>query len=348
MAEKTQAISPSTQSSAEPAPNSTAPASSPRTLLDEYDLGDTQNDEVFDNPPAKSEPPAAESLPAAGSSSETPRDPETGRFLPKDDISAASQHSRHTVQQALDLGWSDEEIAATAPEALADQVYKATRAALRVSREQTREDSLMQATERRSSVVPRAPVQAVPEAEEEVNLGIDEKLFDPDLMGALKKLEKERRAELKALRAEVAELRTAEAFRQDMSNNARIDRVFAKHEKILGKGRGDDFDHSSPEFQRRLSVLALVDRDKSKAPIAAKIDKAVSILFGTQAPSTEVPQRRGPSPEQWANSVVERPTQRSGAAEPKGEEKAMRTAAALLQEMNAGLDEGTEEEGFLD
>jgi len=317
------------------------PATKP-SIVDQYELGDTgyDNSAVLSSDPATSEEaPAVAPLPEPASS--RPRDA-SGRFLPQD----GPKHSSRTLRMAQDLGLSDQEIAETPPDMLDDVVYHMNRQAMKLAREHSTQALLQSPGDRTlAQQPPKSAGQAPPEPDEE-GFGALEEQLDPNLMGVIKRQAKE----MKELKAMIGQLAQHEQVRQTESMAQQIDRAFEglgeAYQGILGKGRGIELQADSPHYARRLAVLAEVQRANTPGTMEQQITKAVKTLYGDRGPKQAAQpagrqpaaRRNGYSAEEWERGGLARPTQRAGAAEPPGDQKAMRTAAAFMREQGV-LDE---------
>jgi hypothetical protein len=183
---------------------------------------------------------------------------------------------------------------------------------------------------------------------------------------------------LEALEPEVKGLRQNEMSRQQRQVFDVIDGAFdllgPEYEKTFGTGPAAEM-VNTPELKRRRALMQLANIDFSKNPNSRKIAEVLkplaAELFGTSAtfadvkppatdpyglgrngqqpaatPAKPTERPRGPdgrflppTPEEWEEAQTQRPTERNGSPEVKGEKKAMKTAAQWLK------DRGFDEEG---
>lgn len=333
--------SPSATVSAGNPPNST------KDLIAQYELGD-------DAPPAETEASSqAAEVNASASAAETPagvtgepvsprptppRDPETGKFLPRAEAPETHQHSPRVRATALRLGVSEEEIARTTPEHLEEIVYHLTGQLTALRQERAQEASReSRATDR----LPEQPAQAqAAEQPPEDELAFEEGSFDPTIEKFMK-VARDQAKQIKELTALVGQLVQNEHVRFKETMGQRIDRVFdslgSDYEPFLGKGRGNEMRPDEPALQRRKAVLAMVEMDKSKSTLEEKIKRVAQTLYGVRGAPIEQPerpskQRNGYTTEEWNAGGLQRPTNRAGAGEPPGEEKAVKGVERYLRE----------------
>lgn len=170
-------------------------------------------------------------------------------------------------------------------------------------------------------------------AEEPFDLGLSEDDVDPKIIAAFKKMNE--RHEKKTARLEAA-LAVERASKEQSSLNVRVDKAFADlgDPKLFGTGGLEELPANSAYAQRRKAVWNMAKEGASSLPEAlARLAQARQVLFGgeppKQAPSgdTATPQAT-PSQTTWAAGAVAKPTQRAGAIDPPGPEKAAKTIQA--------------------
>lgn len=303
-----------------------------KPVLAEYELGDSQFDPAIDLPPAKTPDPQ----PAAADAS-----------LPAPAEPAAPKHSGRLVRMARDLGLSDEEINSTPTEQLDDIVYHLNRQALQSAREASRTETFHQSQDRRAAPQ-EEPV--APEAPDEYGLDLDESQYAPGLVRALKEVAGKSKREIEALQKQVRSLEEREKNRQQESVTRQLDRLFEKADKptLFGKGGRHELAAEGPEYMRRIAVLSAMDRMK-EGTLAEKFQRAVTMLYG-QAPQPSEPANGNQLSDQqkrWNDAALAKPTQRQS-EEPKGEAKALKSAARYMRENGIGDADDMTEEGFLD
>jgi hypothetical protein len=260
-----------------------------------------------------------------------PRD-EAGRFVkPITPDQAHTSHTAYLVRIAKNLGFSDEEIQGIPPETLGLAVAKVqeTKQAERreASAERTQHEAAAQS--RQSSGIPPVPPQI-----DKFELPDEE--YDDKLLGVLKRQDKE----LKALRAELQQLRNVEINRQNETLTQKLDRLFAGQPKErFGDGPGKKLDGKSPEMKRRMAVLREMET-LGPGDIEDHFQKAVKTIYGDSKPVEANPIKElEERQEQFRNGGVARPTHRNGAPEPKGVSKATSSVAEVLKEMGAASSE---------
>lgn len=324
------------------------------SIADQYELGDTEHSPEFDEASGGEPTAAVPGEPGSLPSSPAPavaRD-DKGRFQKPAEAAPAAEpttpaHPIRLVRLAQELGLADEVINNYSTDHLDELVFQLHRQALRLAREHTRQETVQKSGDRTWSADGPAPVTAPP-AKEEVSLGIEEDKYDPDLLGVIKKQAK-RLADLEARLEGDSRAKANESLAET------IDRVFVKHESVLGKGKGKELDPGSRDWHRRMAVLGIVDRDTSKSPIEAKIDRAVKLLYGEEGTAERAGSDAGGEriskslkerQAQWEQGSLARPTHREGSAEPKGEKKAIQTAARIMKDRGMYDDEGMPEDAF--
>lgn len=338
-------ISANVPSSAQPAVAAPTPAPpAPSSLLDDYvldedDLGSASSVAVA------SEPVAAQANPAPP---------------------APPSHPHYLIENALELGLSQQDIDRTPTDRLSEVVFHTHKAMLREMREQRRADVVQAAKDQ----PPPAPAQAstgVVPPEEAIDLGIpNEDDFAPELLGMLKRVVGGIRKELAEVKGQLAGYQQREFAREAETNADMADRVFARYKHALGDKGRRDLTADSPEYQRRMAVIRNVAADTSNLPLEAKLDKHAALLFGAggsspeparatpvqpPAPSRKVRPQRPDGTfmsdaeiadlERWNSGATARPTARVGAPEPNGEAKAKQSVEDFFRERGEG--EGEED-----
>ncbi len=307
---------------AEPAPSE--PTKTPKQdLVEQYELGDTQPDPEVDQSPSLPGSPEEEGTTPPPA---RPRGPD-GKFK--------KQAPQHLIKLALDFGLSDEEIQDVDPEVLAQTVYHLNRQMRNMQESNSRETAILGATNQ--------PLEEKPE--EPITLGVDESKFDPDLVSMFKELKKENRD----LRNELNQVKQVQINQHSETMAQKIDRLFeTQNENLFGKGRGAEMDQSGPEYARRLAVLRAVKEDKAKGSFEQKFQKYSKMLFGAENQNSPAAVARKFTKEEWEEGALRRPTARAGAGEPKGEKKAMQTAARFMRENGMTDESDPSAEDFLE
>jgi len=340
------------------------PAAEPaKTLVDEYDLGNTTNNAEPAGVPPSSEPSAEFTQPEAPLSSRPvpPKDPVTGRFVPREPTQQEpAQQRRHApsiVHDALEFGIPEEEIETTDPGELQRTVLHMRRQAQKLSQENNRIRLMQSGGENAErplfSAEPGVPVPqqpsaaqmapAAPAAEADPFDTLIEAGYDKDLLAPIKALRAEV-LELRQLKQQVQSLTQREVIRHNLTLADQIDRAFAslpaEFESVLGKQPRHEIEPGSAEGRRRIAVLNEVQSmAKQPGTLEQKISRAAKLLYGTNtpaAPAAPESARNGlPANEEWDRAALARPTQRRGANEPKGRELAERSVAAALRELES-------------
>lgn len=276
----------------------------------------------------------------------------------RSDGTFAPQHPDYLVSQATDFGFSQSEIDSFSSEALGIAIAKQHRAQQKLRDDLARERSISEATARQAplppaSVSPRGEAARETEFDE---LGLDPaKGWDEDLLNVLRK----QHQELKSLKAQQTQYQERDNAREARTAAEMVDEAFSslpeKYQALFGKGAGIDF-KDKVELRRRLAVLRDIgivtqqglvglDRLPTKAKLIALIGDATSALYPQEQAHTPsvydepaTPQKGRPTAEEWQRGAVARPTQRSGAGEPAGEEKAKKNLAKKMREQ--GYDDG--------
>lgn len=326
-----------------PAPAPSAPAPEVQKGS-EYDL-DTSIDSELD---VTSAPVASEAAPAPKPAPSRPRDPDTGKFV------KPPEHSSRTLRMAKDLGLSDEEIAATAPDSLDDIVYHLNKRAMADARAAKRDEMTWSATEPRQqpkseTAEPAKPAQVQDEWESFSEADGPEDV-DPRIAKTFNKLT----SKIKQLEALVGTLTHREISREHMTATQKVDAAIASlgADAFFGTGPVDALPKGSIERERREAIVArakkLAGPTATPDDIAAKIPEAKSFFgLSDSAPTPAKPAKARISEEAWKEAGLNRPTQRVGPAEPKGDKRATKAAANWMRE-NGYYDDETELDGFPD
>lgn len=327
-----------------------SPAAPAPSLVDQYDAEGEDTSE-----------PAAPASAAVRSPAPEPdaRGPE--RLRNADGTFAAAQpqerkHSQYMIGMATELGIDPTEIATMTPDTLEVAVYHLSKQQRVRQREASVEQTMHQATDRslgaqagggspagQTSSPSAQPEAAVP-PEDPFDLGIDEQAYDPALIGAIKKMGAAHQKEIKQLKQQIGQLQHMEAIRANETFAQKMDRLFAGDEGTFGKGEGRTLKDDGPELARRRAVLGVMQSIKA-GTIEQKYEKAYELLYGTRVEAPAANDALAQRQEEWRRGNVARPTQRSGAAEPPGVEKAKRNVAAKLAEANGAVDSGEADEG---
>jgi hypothetical protein len=285
------------------------------------------------------------------------------------------KHAPHTLRMAADLGIPQADIDGASAEELGRLVYHLHRQVLTEARESRRQE----AQNGRQNVQPA--VVAPPQAPDGPDWGKDdngkaftEADYAPGVAAVIKKshaLEKK----VQDLEARLEALGSREQARERESAGDRIDRLFDslgdEGAKRFGKGTWRDFTEDSPEYQRRMAVLLLMDKDR-RGSLEARFKRAHDTIYGGvvlpdgasakggKGAEPTPPPTRPKRPDgtfksdselndderAWMNGGLARPTQRKGAPEPTGTKKAEKAVEAALKEMHA--DGGTSLDEFLE
>ena len=316
----------------EPAPN----------LTDQYDLGDSSFDPELDGTPSKQTSPEPTEKPTK---TLPPKDPKTGKFLKRDaapepvdepKTQPKPKPSARLARMAREFGVSDDEIENSDPEQLEAIVEHETR----------------------RLVQERATLDGKVEKRDELDFGIDENAYDPQLFNSLRGHFKSRDDKILALESKLDQIEKQTKHQASEAIYEQCDRAFAKHKDILGDGGRYDIDPKSPEYEKRMAVLASVQRDRGPGTLGHKIDRAVQRLFGAAKPKADPGDEQVDEPpangaqrftkEQWNNGALGKPTGRNGHTEPKGPNRAAKAVAEKMRERGITEDdfEGIEEAGL--
>jgi len=242
-------------------------------------------------------------------------------------------HPRQLFDLATDLGIPSEDIREMPTEALQAVVNSVARQAQRLEREaQARQQTLLSSIDR--NITTQAPA---PAPEPEPLSGLDMSQYDPGIAEALS-LVRQQAKELKALKAEMQQLKGNEVRRENERLSDIADRHFADYKTFLGEGRGHELASDSAELTRRRAILAMAEMDQSRTSFENKLKKALVTMYGeagktpapTPPPATPAPTT--PTQEAWLKGGVAKPTHREAAPEPPGVRKAEKSVAAILAE----------------
>jgi hypothetical protein len=330
-----------------------ADASSPApvpSLADEYDA---ESPEVTSEPAAPASAVSSPSVAPEARGTDRLRNPD-GTYAPI--LQPERRHSQPMVNMAAELGLTSEEIAGMTPDTLEVAVChlsKQQRMSQQWQRERQNsvEQTLSQATDRNLAGDQQAGggsppdsgprVQAgaaAPPADDAYDLGIDKTQYDPALIGAIEKLGRDHAKEIKSLKQQIQRLEAVEHLRANETNVQTLDRLFNRDSSLFGEGNLMALPKDSPVILKRQAFLATVEKMSGKT-LEEKYEKAKALLYGdAQPPAGDA--ALAARQDEWRRGNVARPTQRTGAGEPPGTEKAKRGVAAKLQEMNGAADSG--------
>lgn len=288
-----------------------------------------------------------------------------GRFAahppaePTPAVPVVADHPAALVQAAQEFGISDEEIAELPTRALFSQVSR-----LYKTQQQFIGQQAMQRQIQDSQVKP------LPPAEEDFDIGDPdfEQQVDPLIVKTIKKLGLQSRKEIESLRSELSKRDQRDADRALRENVAAIDTAFAslgkQYEKIFGKGGGVALQKSGgPEFQRRIAALNAAGiniNEVNRETILGQLKGAADILFvlpsgadpytaaqRVAAEPTPVKPTNGRFTEQeWEESALAHPTQRTPTELPEGDAKAVYNLTRKMQELELAKNPNAEIQAF--
>lgn len=308
-------------------PTTTAAAPAPAPVPDDpYDLGDTS----FNPQPVAAPAPVAEVAPDP-----RPRNPD-GTFA-----RPAPVHPQYLKDQALEFGFSEADLAEMPTDALHRTVLQMAKNRLAFRSQQDTARTVQ-------GDGPRVDPPPQPEPAPD-DLGLDESQYDPGLVGILKKQAKEL-AELRKVKGVVDSLNERETKRETSRAGDLLDSHFEalgpEYERIFGAGPAGEL-ADADAMKRRIFVLQEAGVNlsnvtpKSLAKIKAVAEKIYMPPEAAKAPDPYAPAEKAPaangakprvSPEDWAKASLAKPTQRSGASEPKGEALAKANLAQRFRE----------------
>lgn len=300
------------------------------TLAAQYDLEASEPEEAVS--PGAAVEPAAPSTPSPAAT--VPERGPDGRFLPKEETGSAASssvspptHSTRLINQALDLGISDDEIRDTPTDVLDERVYQLTKQVLAEAKA-NRHQATLQGDKQWDANKPITPevTPAVPD-----DLDLSEEEFDPRIV-KLARIAKALQKRLDEVEKDHAETKAERQEAKRLTIAERIDKAFVKFAPTLGQGRGIDLHPDSRDYRRRMAVLREVDADKSNRTLEQKIERAHDLLYGEAKPaqaSAEPSDRE----KEWLESGLARPTHRDATELPAGPKKAERAVANLQREM---------------
>lgn len=235
------------------------------------------------------------------------------------------------------MGYEQEDIDATPTGTLNRLVNTQLRAELAHRQEVARFQSLD-----RPAPAP-APKAEEPPADDELG---DMSEWDPRLAGILQNLHRTN----KDLQSKLDAAEKREQARVAKSLEEQIDLAFEslgpEYERYFGQGPIADLPENAPERKRRLAAFqtAAVDlKSVTPARLKKQLKEAADTLYPA-APAPAADPKKDPgaygaptngkriTPEQWDRAATAPPTQRRGAAEPAGEEKARADLERKVQE----------------
>ncbi len=248
---------------------------------------------------------------------------------------AAPQHPPYLTELGKSFGFDEDDFKVMTSEALGRAITKAQR-----------RDA--EWNQRVQAAQPQAiAAKPAPEPEPELAIDLDPAEYDEKLRGAFGKLRDESvksQKELKALRDEIAQQRAREQERSNAQVTQLVDDAFEalgpEFEWYFGKGSASEIRAADPDaFERRKLVLQKTGLDASLASgkqVMSKIKQALTALkiearpiVPPEADPEQTPTgRRRPTRKEWDDGATAVPTQRAGADEPKGYDRAVKNATA--------------------
>lgn len=318
----------------EPAP------SKPISLVEQYELGDDIAP-TDDDIPVEAQP-KAQKTPVEAETPARPRGPD-GKFLPADAPKESPKIPARLTRQAEELGFSEDDLEGATKEQVEDWIFAANKAQAKARKA----ESLMEVRERKKP----AEIEGDPSGNVASDDGLTEDMFSSDIIAEFRK----RDARIAELEKMVGQLGKVEHSRQVESFASQFDAAVEKLEmpQMFGTGRGIEMDTDSLEFKRRVKMVEEVAKDKSDKPMRVKVEAAAA-LFGfsksAPAPAKPAPPTNGHTDEiteaDWRDATLARPTSRK-ATEPKGERKAVATAAEYMRRNGMVDEDDVTKDGFL-
>lgn len=279
--------------------------------------------------------------PSAEPVSPTPAEPMSQARTPDGKFGHA--HPDFLIEQARDLGLSDFVIFGTPTDVLGRSVNEQRRRIESSIRDLSRERAL--------DVPPSKPAPA-----EELP---DLSHLDETLAATIQKLwSKGQKAE--ALEKELQAVKQQHQSERVASIGARLDDAFAAlpdaYKTFLGDGGSRDI--APEELQFRNLLLGKAKLNTSALPsdrdLKGKLLATAKALFDKTAPQPTKNGKPdtggyGPSESEWAAGAVQKPTRRTGAAEPDGEQKAIANLTQKMREAGQLPGQGAQAiiDGFL-
>ena len=266
-------------------------------------------------------------------------------------------HSKIQLKAAADFGLSEEETNEMSPGELSRFIAIAAR--------NEKKENSQRARDEQGRFLPAGAQLPAQEPAPAVNQldGLEDEIPAenyPKFHGILKAMA----ARIAQLENHVAGLGQREAIRENETRVQKIDRMFNElnAEALFGKGTRDELSEDNPEaMDRRVAVLDMVGRMK-EGTFEQKFKKACKTLYpsvsaaippspnSTQTAPKQTTKTGRFTEDQWNAAGLPRPTQRSGAPEPKGVSKAEKSVAKMLSDngiaSNGAVDTTMEE--FLD
>lgn len=201
------------------------------------------------------------------------RTDEVKEEAPKPIEPVVHRHSKRLRMEALELGFSPEEIDSTPSDQLDDRVWELQQRAQRIAREQ------------------QARAAAVRKPEPEVKPATDDEGDMPDFEGwdesaskVLKQIIAENRKAAKKSQEQIDQLRKELAEERTEAVVQRLDKAFARFPEVFGVGNASKLAPDSAELARRNLIVAQLARSNDKnIDIEGEIEKAVK-LFGISKP----------------------------------------------------------------
>jgi hypothetical protein len=249
---------------------------------------------------------------------------------------------KHLLDAAVQLGYNADDLANYPAEAVEALVAKETGLLIAAARQPRPQAEQPKPADKPKSRSRAAAEKLKAEAYDDALVKTFEELADESDSRA-ETLEKQ----ISELRAEILQTRETSARNTQQELYNQIDRA------IVGLNRGDIFgegsiaDHTGTDFQNRRIAVAQAAMAMPSGSIEERIRRATRAIFRAKprAAGAEAEQPAEPKKpktktetEKWNEAALAKPTRRNSAAEPQGDSKAMKTAAAKFKEFGIKFD----------
>lgn len=282
------------------------------------------------------------------------------------------QHHRYVVEKAQSFGISDHDIANMSEDVLVSQIRNIEQYQAR----EAHQANIQRDAQRVEQVRPKPPEPPKP-VEEHVDISeylgdTKESEWEPATLAVYRRMERKRLKDLNALKEQVAGIKQTTQQTQAQTIDAMMDGFFAAsgRDKEFGAGPANSL-MGTPALRRRNAVFAemqalgginaknfqvAVETLYGKARVATPEEQAAAqpSAYGQRASVAPVRPRSPkvpsvPTQEDYEQGTVARPTNRRGAAEPKGDVRAVAKVAEAMREQGISADDDSTDEldGFL-
>lgn len=269
--------------------------------------------------PASAEAPVEPAINKAG----RPYDPATGQILPNSSLPNTPQIAPYLLRMADHFGIPTE---GRSEEALATAIETAQQMTLR---------NQAQAAEAQARGVIPSNRPELPQPEPDPLPEWTDEQYEPKFTGPLKKVLQQQAKKIKELEARLDQESSARA---NETAAQKLDRaILALGDARYGKGAFEDCSAKEQKLRVYLAQAAKIAAGAGAdfPKVLKSISAAHQDLFGEAPTNQPVRRASAPTPADFAQGAVGKPTHRAGATEPPGFQKAVNSVEAMQHEWKA-------------